>query len=135
MKPTKELIKDLNEWKEGKYHYCSDELTEEENCHTKDEIFGDMLCKDCYKGFRIREVHLEGRLEILQEHLIDYCSEEEYLSWIIGFLGTDKNTKQAFDLTRERLENTTRKRKQINKDIKEIKEALALNIETQNGTR
>ena len=108
-KTTDELIKDLNEWKKGKFHYCSDELTEEKNCHSKTKLFGDMLCKDCYKGFRIREVHLQGRLDILED-------EWDFLNNLLG----QARYENAM-LTRE---DILKRIKNLTNDIEKIKKSI-----------
>ena len=70
-----ELIKEIEEWRKGEHHW-NEKKPDEESCAWKSKEFGDMLCEDCYIGFRIRESKLEGIKEGKKEQM------EEELEWL-----------------------------------------------------
>ena len=73
----------------------------------------------------LTKAELKGRLDILESVLIDYCSEEEYLYWILGYLFPG-GASQGIVITDERAKNISKKRIEISEEIKQIK--LALNL-------
>lgn len=76
------------------------------------------------KDKNIQKAQAQTLLDEKKNERLDICCESEYLEWIFGFLKDREGIDNFIEVTKERLENTNKKYKELQEEIKVLEELV-----------